>query len=531
MKHSFVFIFFVAVVGLNAADFGASQERSTSWYWRRGLETARNLKTDSALYYLNQAFEKGIKDDSLYYLWAEIYLYRSVPDTALALSFSIKPSAGSALNTLALKQRYAIYNMLGWDKQAGAILDSLRMTPSGRLRMFIPECNLFVSGGGFLEKNEPDQNYPYPHISDSTAEIENGAGIASMRLGWRVPAGKIGELQLGGRLRYAGSRFSAAASAAHVGDSADAAIGGYIRYSIPSGLFSVRYICSRKKDFTDAKSFLHEVSFRYPILTNTLFGSIEGGYHYEFPIREHYYYLMSYTERDIGEKARMDAVLYISGMKAKPYYFDESVPYIFVKEGVIYKDSSFTMPIRTSIELLQESAFGRIYNRRVIPQSYFGINPQLRFRRNLTGVFSAGAGAGYMFCRYLEDYRWLDLRYALDEVPARNGIRNIYTGTESFLALNGSDNRYYWVRAIPSLNQVELDTLAVSFNSVKRVDHTLSLNIFFNCSFRRAGSIMLDITGRRNFSTLLNSAPVDIQKWYLEVMLSWFFRFKPDGFR
>ena len=120
-----------------------------------------------------------------------------------------------------------------------------------------------------------------------------------------------------------------------------------------------------------------------------------------------------------------------------------------------------------------------MYNRRIIPQSYWGVNPHLRYQYQLTKLFAAGMGTGYLCSWYREKYTWINLRYASADIPAGNGIRNMYTGTESFLAFNAADRRYYWVRTIRSVNQVTLDTLPVTFHSERRVDQALSLNLFF----------------------------------------------------
>ena len=504
-----------------------SAETASSW-WGRGLAAARNAETDSALTCLKKAFALGLSDDSLYYLWAEVYLYKGVPDTALALNYSVFTDTASALRTRVVRQRHLIYTSLGWKKEADALLDSLK----GNLPWYekiIPECNLYLSGGGYLENNAVDKEYPYPRSSDSTATLSNGNGIASLRVGWRVPFGSTHGVQVGGKLRMAGSRFAIAASASHLSDSAETSFGGYLNYSLLSDQLSLNYTFSRKRDFLGVRSFYHQFALRYAIIGKKWFGTVEAGYNYENPVPEHYYYLMTWWDRMMGKRHDLSWMLFLSGMTADPLSIKEQYSYVHFRNGILYSDSTFSRPLLTTLELIQSSNYGTLERDRIIPQSFWGVNPNLRYEYRFSKKNSGGVGGNYQFTRYRDEYTWVDLRYSVDALPT-TGIRNPYQ-TESYLALNPDDGKYYWVESIATVRNVTLDTHPVIFRSVRRIDQTVTLNLFYKHSFGRMGDLLSDLSIRRNFSNLAQLTPVDIERWYGAATLTWFFRFRPEIYR
>jgi hypothetical protein len=524
MNNAFLILLFPVLLVLPASAADAPREPPANKWWLQGVTAARKGATDSALYCMKKSFASGISDDSLYYLWAEIFLYRGVLDTALALNYSIPVHDGSALIKKVTEQRYAIYKTLGWGKEAQALLDSLNIRPPGWWRRFIPECTVYLSGGGYFENNTADKNYPYPRDSDSTETVVNGNGIASVRAGWHIPVGKTQGIRFGGKLRYAGSRFSVASSTAHLNDSADASFGAYLNYSLFSNRLQTGYAFSRKKDFLDTKTYLHQFFMRYAFLTKKWLGSVEAGYNYEAPIKEHFYYLMNYWDREIDKKNSVSFTLFLSGMTAETFTFSEDVVYIYVKDGTAW-NTDFSQPLWIGVEFISNHATGIDY---AIPQSHWAVNPHIRYERRLSKRFSFGTGCGYNGNWYREKNSWVDFNYPEEEIPQVTG-KGI-EGNEKYLAYNYNDGNYYWVTNWEmGIGQVtvELDSLPVIYKK-RRVDQSLSLNLFFKSDFGKLGDVILDITARRNFSSLMKSAPVDIQRWYGEMMLTWFFRFKPD---
>ena len=78
-----------------------------------GLSALKEHDSDSALYYFWTASQKGMSQDSLYYFLAEMYISRSVYDTALGLNYAIKAEDESDFKRTVLKQRYSIFSYLG----------------------------------------------------------------------------------------------------------------------------------------------------------------------------------------------------------------------------------------------------------------------------------------------------------------------------------------------------------------------------------------------------------------------------------
>lgn len=507
-----------------------SPESAAAW-WEQGLAEARNGKADSALVCLKQAFSKGLSDDSLYYLWAEAYLYKGVLDTALALNFSVFSDTASALHMQVVKQRHMIYTSLGWTKEADALHDSLSGTIPWYKKL-LPDCNLYLSGGGYLENNAIDNNYPYTSTTDSNGTLTNGNGIVSLRVGWQVPIGKTMGIQFGGKARYTGSRFSLASSSAHINDSTDASFGGYLQYSLFSDLLSLSYTFSRKRDFIDVRSFYHQAAIRYAILGPKSIGTVEVGYNYEDPVREHYYYLMTWWNRMVGMRHDFSWMLFLSGMKADPLRVDMQYYAVNVKDGVLFGDTSFTdtATLSSILDLITPSNYGSFISTRTIPQSFWAVNPSVRYEYGFTKRFSGGAGGGYQVTWYRENYKWLDFNYQKEDRPT-TGIFSSVFQSESYIAYNAEDANYYWVDAIVPVKNVQLDSRPVLFRSMQRIDQAVTLNLFLEYSFSRIGDIMLDVSIRRNFSNLVKYAPVEIERWYGTAMLTYFFRYRPDIYR
>ena len=512
---------------LSAVFFGsaaAERQTTTAQLWNTGLTAARKGNTDTALSCLKRAFAGGLSDDSLYYLWAEVFLYRGVLDTALALNYSVKTVAEGGMHKLVLKQRHMIFTALGWKKEAEALLDSLGGRRRSLVSKLLPECNLYLTGGGYRENNVVDKGYPLPRDGDSTEILTNGNGIASLRFGWRIPVTAVQGVQFGGKLRFAGSRFSLASSAVHLDDSADASFGGYCSYSLFSDLLSLSYTFSRKRDFLDVKSFLHQFYIRCGILTNHWLGTVEAGYNYENPVREHYYYLMTWWDRMIGKRHDFSWMVFLSGMQADPFTVPGEVAAIYVNDGEAW-DKTFSRRIFYEVEFVAQSS--KIASS--IPQSYWAINPTATYEYSLSKRISFGAGCGYTGNWYRENSVWIDYRYPIDEVPRLVG--QLIGGKDYSLAYNSNDENYYWVRSTNRLSighiAVELDSLPVVF-SRRRIDHAITLNLFLKSSLGRFGEVRGDMTLRRNFSNLTEYAPVDIERWYGAATLTWFFRFKPE---
>jgi hypothetical protein len=87
----------------------------------RGLRQLQAQQYDSAQVSLYVAFKDGMSKDSLYYMWANLYIQKGVYDSALALNAALIDTA-SIWQNRTLNQRYLIYKMLGWEDDASGLL-------------------------------------------------------------------------------------------------------------------------------------------------------------------------------------------------------------------------------------------------------------------------------------------------------------------------------------------------------------------------------------------------------------------------
>lgn len=508
-KYSICVLLLIALCSFASAK--KSRPESTARYWEMGVAAARGGQPDSALHLLNTVLSKGIAEDSLYYLWAEIYLNRGVIDTALVLNLSIKPGGGSTIRKLTYEQRYLIYTTLGWKKEAEAALDStMQSTVSGPLGWLIPECALYLSGGGYFENNVVDRKYPYPASEGTMETLKNGSALGALRLEWKVSALKKQQLNVGTRLRYSSSRFSLAARTAHQNDSADAAVGGYIKYGLFSNALSFTYMISRKRDFLDEQSVVHLASLRYALLGKKWLGSVEGGYQYDTNDKEHYGYLLGWGDRLVGKSDDFSGELFFSGVRAAPYLIADIFGVVNVKDNVRYTDT-----VRQGV--LKFTGTPLVFFTQ-IPVSYLNAATMVRWEHKTDTRFSFGGGAGYSATRYTQHYKWY---YLLNSKPSGS--------MGDGFALNVVDGKYYVIESANLSGGVKLspDPVHFEFVSKERIDQTITMNLFFKRSFEAFGDGTVDLNVRRNFSTLMKDAPVDIQQWYGELLFSWFFRYAP----
>lgn len=493
------------------------KDTSTTWLWEKGLATARTQDPDAALPYLKKALSKNIGSDSLYYLWAEIYLYKEIPDTALVLNLSIRPLETSALQKLVIEQRYLLYMSLGWDEKANALyatpLPSTKKQPF--IKKLLPDASLYIAAGGYLEKYAADKDYPNPRLYDSLVSENNGAGNAALRCSWNIPFLPKQKLQFGGRFRYSGTRFSLANEHTRKTDSADISAGGFLRYTGFSDKIMAQYQVSRKYDYRDDKTWIHAGTLRYAFVGSSSAGTIEAGYQFEAPIKEHYYYSLLWWDYFFGDNNDIGFSLLASGFSVAAFAFTEPTLMFYAKNQQLYFDPACTqmLPARTLID--NYDSLKQYYDfKRIIPLGFRDFAPGIRYERELSSRFSAGSGCGYNVTWYPEKYTWLDFTGKADD----------YTNT---LLFNTNDSTMYVLHST-TITSRAFTTLPSPLRSQRRVDQSVSFNLFARCSFERFGDIALDATIRRTFSSLDKSAPVDIQKWYGDIMLTWFISYKPD---
>lgn len=523
MMRTTIFLLALLLFVGRVYSINGKQPTAAQTSWADGVASVKSGALDSADILLKSAFSAGIGEDSLYYLWSAIFLAKGVYDTALALNYAITLDSSRTLYKEVLLQRYTIYSTLGWEREAALLLDTLKRTPKERLRRFIPEGVLYLSGGGYAEQDVADRNYPYATAADSMVTFNNGAGVASLRLGWRIPVDHKRGFVLGGRGRYAGSRFSVASSTTHLADSAEAAYGGYVRFWFMEELGSLEYAYTRNWGPVNGYSLQHDLSLRLVFLAGAWLGSTEAGYRYETPQHEHYYYLMTYWTRDVARRHNISVSCYLSGLSADLFTVQDMVSYYHFRDSSLYRDASFTTPVATKVMLYGTQLSTALFDR-AIPQSYWGVNPRLEYTLQLGDNYAAGVGSGYLLTWYRQKYSWLDKRYPADAIPMTPNFLPDPTTT----VLNGADGQYYWVRSSVTPQSIVLDSLPFFYQSRQRIDQTISMNLFFKRSLGYFGSAQINLDFRRNFSTLMHDSPVAIQKWYGEVMLRWFFRFKPD---
>jgi hypothetical protein len=387
----------------------------------------------------------------------------------------------------------------------------------------VPECAVTFSGGAYLEKNAVDRHYPEPRASDSISSLVSGTGSSVLQAGWLLPLSSSQHLRIGGNVRYGGSRFSGPINPVTGTDSADIAAGAFLRYSAFSGRLGGGYSFSWKRDFLNNSLTVHEVDLSHAIVTDRWLCSIDASFQWEYPVGRNYYYFMVYADREMTPVTSMGFSLVTSGVTEEKLDAQNELEFLYSDGARLYTDSTCSTPIRVKAQLpLFMQSKTTAY---CMPMSYVGVNPQLHYEWQMNKKIALGINGGYSVSWYPEKYVWHDERYQSGMQP-HLGVT--VRDKDGFIALNNRDGRYYWVRSVAALDGVTLDSLPVLFHDERRFDQAVSAGISIRTSWGRWGDVIFDATLRRNFSTLMESAPVDIQRWYANAMMTWFFKFKPS---
>jgi hypothetical protein len=171
-----------AVTAFNAPSFAGGLSSS-----QKVLAALSAGLTDSAFILLGNAVKKGLPDDSLYYLWAEIHIARGSLDTALALSIAGQRNNRGALKKTLLTQRYNIYLALGLKSDADELLDSILGSSPPARSTAIPRISINTWSG--LNQRKSIVRQPYPFINETPAyeELTNQGQDVTLGSSWFLP--------------------------------------------------------------------------------------------------------------------------------------------------------------------------------------------------------------------------------------------------------------------------------------------------------------------------------------------------------
>lgn len=493
--------------------------KKTLGYLREGIQ-------DSAIHYMQKAFSTGISDDSLYYLWSQIYIQKGILDTALALNFASSPPFQSAIHNKILKQRCSIYQMLGWKEEAGSILDSLQKNPAQHLKNLIPSAGIYFEGGGYKE-NEIEKKIPFNNetvLGSYTSMQGNFTGY----LKWKIPLSSSQGLKTSLQYSGYGSHFTEPVSISSIGDSLDHTISAGLRYYLFSEQISLGYKFSRTKNLYNNLYLLNKFDLGFFLIRKLWSVFMECGLNFETrePASNIYGFLL--IDRSFSEKNGLSFSLNSFYHSTDPLSgLDTNKVHLKYVDGFqFYSDSTFKDTLLTPAAMRDLIRGNQPPTMFVVkyPLSYINLNPAVSFRQKTWWDITFGIGAGYILTMYRGDYVWTDYRYS------RDNMSGFVTQGEDYniLVMNRADRKMYWVRNIDfSAREMVLDSVPVVFRRKNRVDNTLTLNVNFKRNIGKFAEICLSGDISRNFSNLEDQAPVEIPSSDFRFMLTFGLMFDP----
>lgn len=521
---------------------GVSQQNNTD----RIAEGERFIQTgeyDSAFTSFARAYKEGMAKDSLLYWMAELYRYRSVYDSSLALNLAITNRSDTTLAEAVFRQRFLIYSSLGWSDKVRMISDSLVIYGTARDR-FSSSLDLVLNGGVAQENQHIDTTYFWGDSRDTTGErtvTGNYLDLMSrLKLNWRMRRGRT--LSLGLKLTASKPYYTESNSFTVDSSFVNGGISLHIKDLFPT--ITAGYSGSIKKSFNNELSVRNGIDISHAKVNGTRLLLTYAGYDLEYflndsPMRHTLWLGSSFIPSSqwsfscigtgyITDQSQISLALPVSILYADsidevmpPLYSDETYSTKITPDNFDFLDG-MSFPERllylTQLngDITSALADSVLSLSKVVPTTYFSINPKVERKVALPGDFQIRLSGGWRFDYYPEPYEW-------DVIP----VSVLYDDTY-YLIFNRSDSTLYGITAIPSVEYssgtVEMNgTVTEGFRrkSVQRRDNTVQAGVHFQKRWERFGTLSLEGEFFRRWSTLEETAPILIPKWHWEIGLRW----------
>jgi hypothetical protein len=453
---------------------------------------------DTAMYYYARAHNRGMSKDSLYFLWARVYLHKGVLDTALALNYSILAHTQGAFRREVLSQRRRVFLLLGWDERAAHIGDSLQRF-SDRPRA-IPTVDV-SAGIGYRR---------YRRIDDAPAEEPDGGGAgarvtrdhlpyhAKIAATWRC--GRTGPVQwdIGCAGDVAPPAYMHTVSGAFV-DSLHYRLQGFIDAAWGPVPLTMSYAFVNTWDAYRQYYHMHEGFVSYLWRTRLpLFAA--AGFHQEvvcssWDAGSRLGWLMVGTSHAFAPAHTIEANLFGN------LFYDE--PGEVSTNVALYTTRSFN-----EVDLMMafstppaDTSFASYY----VPSTMRSFTGTCRYAYRAHPRLVVGAGGDWALQYYPEALRWHDVAY-------------YQWDSLSYLVYNQATRRMYYSLSPQHSRQFVEDNPWPAMRSARRVDHSAGTEVYFTLTCADV-SLTATVHGRRSWSSLPDDAPVEIRRWAWHVAL------------
>jgi hypothetical protein len=470
---------------------------------------------DAAYDSLQGAYANGLSEDSLYYFWAEIYYRRGALDTALALNIAAQRKNAGTLTNALLQQRYLIYATLGWVKESGEILDSLR-SRSAADKKFFPRFS-FVSWSGVNVRNILEENpYPFYNVQPVYERITNPGQDITLKSAWYFPLGKKAALvpavsynfsngveQSNLRFDSLNHSFGVSLDLRNFWQSLSLGYSLQQRISIFQDVSTQNIVTLSR--LHQGKRWLAYSSLMYLIeRARESAGSYQG------------VWFMNYFSRRISASTDFALAPLMSCFLTDDLNSVNPVPVMYIEDPAVspvthYTDASCTqtIPIPSGPltpqqqRMLLASYRGAAVTQDFLvcaPESYVGATPTISISHKLSPVFSLEAGLKGMAYYYLTEHEWVTLSAPND----------------TMLACSNSDGRYYTVEEFSNINTGEIygGPLEMTYLKKRRIDFGVDGDLALKRRLWANGTAGVNVYMRKYWSNMENEAPSELKDFF-----------------
>jgi hypothetical protein len=472
---------------------------------------------DSAFIYLGDAVKKGLPDDSLYYLWSEIYIARGILDTALALSIAGQRSDRGTLTKTLLTQRYNIYLALGLKKDADELLDTIMGSAPPLVNPYLPRIS--INGGlGYNQRNSFER-HPYPFINEPAGyeRIPNKGADFALNSSWFLQL-KNGAILVPG-LSYT---LANGVERTELDDTLNHALGVSLDLKNFRNHLSLGYALQERISMFGDLSTVNTATLSRSAVSTTMINYSSLIYSIELDDDSKVLYqalwLMHYLTRPLTPKINLAILPLITCFLTDDLNssYTSSVMYIEDPNADTvrhYTDASCTqlIPIPDPFTIIDTIFLIRRYKAASdplsvslnAPESYCGITPAVGLEFELPHGFSIEGTLKGMVNYYLKEHTWTS--YTFPYTFAR------YDG--AWLAYSRSDGNYYVVDELGNIFNAEhySGPLDIKQHRVRRIDLMIGGELLLERRLWNSGTVGLNGYVRKYRSTLNDDLPVKIK--------------------
>ena len=500
-----------AIISACAFARAASDTTSAAWYVLQGQKRTAARDFDGALFYFAKALGAGMSKDSLCYFCAEVYCAKDALDTALAFNFGVKAAGNTRLALLALKQRAAIYMVLGWKKDVDQILDSISNLPRIPQRPYIPDAGVRI-GSDYTERRELDQ-LSFPFDGPLQPQYYDGPGFNGYGyVRWEIPIGRQLLIKPGLEGLVTSKYYQTTTSR----DSVNRSLGGFVSFEHARSGLSLDYGLRRLIDYAGQYSTQNSVGLSRSKTKAGWTTVVSGGYDVETGAGlakvNQRFWVVGQADQPATRQKGWTFQLMASYFDAAPIrqLYDTSVMLFPDSVNVMYVNDVRSSTVvhyqsASSRDTVPRSFLGYVFNSsdntavldyRTYSQRQISVAPSAKYTARLPLAFSASLSCGTSLTYFTEPFSWLTTAnpagaYAFEGRP--------------IIVFSEKDQNYYWYMEPVQPNPASFTEVFGSTPVNKkayRTDLTVELLLSVAHPIGVLGTLAFRLEALKNYSTL-----------------------------